>query len=255
MRNRLREILRRGEVALGISVSIGHPFITDILGGIGFDFINFDLQHAPLSVESTLSMMQAMSFSETTPIMRVPWNEFAIINSVLDIGAHGIIIPFVNTREDVLKAIRYATYPPKGMRSYGPIRASLRDPKYVETCDEEILILPQIETQEGLDNVEDILSLDRIEAFFVGPYDLSRSLGVWREWDNPKFEEAIQRILDAAENTGTVPGVLALFEDVQKTIERGFKLICIGRDVRFLKQAAASALQRAKNMKNEAEKK
>jgi len=188
LRNRLREILRRGEVAIGMTVSIGHPLITDILGGIGFDFINFDLQHSPLSIESTLSMMQAMSFSETTPIVRVPWNEFAIINSALDIGAHGIIIPFVNTREDVLKAIQYATYPPKGMRSYGPLRASLRDPEYVETCDEEILILPQIETQEGLSNVEDILSVDKIEAFFVGPYDLSRSLGVWREWDHPKAE-------------------------------------------------------------------
>ena len=97
----------------------------------------------PLSIESALTMMQAMSFSETTPIIRVPWNEFGIINSALDIGAHGIIIPFVNTKEDVLKAIQYATYPPRGMRSMGPVRGSLRDPEYVETCDEEILILPR----------------------------------------------------------------------------------------------------------------
>ena len=249
MRNRLREILRRGEVAIGMTVSIGHPFVTDILGGIGFDFINFDLQHSPLSIESALSMMEAMSYSETTPIVRVPWNEFAIINSALDIGAHGIIIPFVNTKEDVLKAVQYATYPPKGMRSFGPIRASLRDPEYVETCDEEILILPQIETQEGLKNVEDILSVDKIEAFFVGPYDLSRSLGVWREWNHPKFEDAIQKILEAAENTGTVPGMLAPIEEIQKTIQRGFKLISIGRDVGFLRQAAASELQKAKDIK------
>jgi len=249
LRNRLREILRRGEVAIGMTVSIGHPLITDILGGIGFDFINFDLQHSPLSIESTLSMMQAMSFSETTPIIRVPWNEFAIINSALDIGAHGIIIPFVNTKEDVLKAVQYATYPPKGMRSFGPIRASLRDPEYIETCDEEILILPQIETQEGLDNVEDILSVDKIEAFFVGPYDLSRSLGVWRKWDHPKFEDALQRILDAAESTGTVPGLLAPIEEIYKTIKRGFKLISIGGDVGFLKQAAAYELQKARSIK------
>jgi len=232
-----------------MTVSIGHPFITDILGGIGFDFINFDLQHSPLSIESTLSMMQAMSFSETTPIIRVPWNEFAIINSALDIGAHGIIIPFVNTKEDVLKAIQSATYPPKGMRSFGPIRASLRDPEYVETCDEEILILPQIETQEGLENVEDILSVDKIEAFFVGPYDLSRSLGVWKQWDHPKFEEALRRILDAAESTSTVPGMLAPIEEIYKTVERGFKLISIGRDVGFLKQAATSKLQKARSIK------
>jgi len=246
LKNRLREILKRGEVAIGMTVTIGHPFITDILGGIGFDFINFDMQHSPLSIESTLSMMQAMSFSETTPIVRVPWNEFAIINSALDIGAHGIIIPFVNTKEDVLKAVEYATYPPKGMRSFGPIRASLRDPEYVETCDDEILILPQIETQEGLDNVEDILSVDKVEAFFVGPYDLSRSLGVWMQWNHPKFEDAIQKILDAAENTGTIPGMLAPIEETHRTVERGFKLISIGRDVGFLKQAVASELQKAR---------
>jgi len=126
-----------------MTVTIGHPLVTDILGGISFGFINFDLQHSPLSIESALTMMQAMSFSETTPIIRVPWNEFGIINSALDIGAHGIIIPFVNTKEDVLKAIQYATYPPRGMRSMGPVRGSLRDPEYVETCDEEILILPR----------------------------------------------------------------------------------------------------------------
>jgi len=232
-----------------MTVSIGHPFITDILGGIGFDFINFDLQHSPLSIESAMSMMEAMSFSETTPIMRVPWNEFAIINSALDIGAQGIIIPYVNTREDVLKAIRYAAYPPKGMRSFGPIRASLRDPEYVETCDDETLILPQIETQEGLDNVEDILSVDKVEAFFVGPYDLSRSLGVWRQWNHPKFEDALRRILDAAEDTGTIPGMLASIEEIYKTVKRGFKLINIGRDVGFLKQAAAYELQKARSIK------
>jgi len=246
VKNRLREMIRQGKVAIGMTVSIGHPFITDILGGLGFDFFNFDLQHSPLSIESALSMIEAMSFSETTPIVRVPWNEFANINSALDIGAHGIIIPFVNTKEDVLKAVKYATYPPRGMRSFGPLRASLRDPEYVETCDEEILILPQIETQEGLDNVEDILSVDKIEAFFVGPYDLSRSLGVWRQWNHPKFEGAIQKVLEAAENTGTVPGMLAPFEDVHKTIERGFKMISIGRDVGFLREAAASELEKVK---------
>jgi len=247
LKNRLREIIKRGDVALGMTVTIGHPLVTDILGGLGFDFINFDLQHSPLSIESILSMMQAMSFSETTPIIRVPWNEFAIINSALDIGAHGIIIPFVNTKEDVLKAIRYATYPPKGIRSFGPVRVSLRDPEYVETCDEEILILPQIETREGLENVEDILSVDKVEAFFVGPNDLSRSLGVWKQWNHPKFEDALQKILDAAENTGTVPGMLAPIEEVHKTVERGFKIISIGRDVGFLKQAALNELKKARS--------
>ena len=95
--------------------------------------------------------------------------------------------------------------------------------------------------------MEDILSVDKIEAFFVGPNDLSRSLGIWRQWNHPKFEEDIQRILDAAEETGTVPGILAPIEEAYKTIKRGFKIINIGRDVGFLKQAAAQELQKARS--------
>lgn len=249
MKNRLKETLKRSEVALGVTVSIGHTFITDILGSIGFDFINFDTQHTPLNIETVQSMMQAMSYSETTPIVRVQWNDVAMINRALDIGAHGIIVPFVNTKEDAIKALQYATFPPKGVRSYGPLRAALRDPEYALTSDEEILVLPQIETKEALNNIESILSLDGIDAFFVGPNDLSRSLGVFTQWKHPTFEKAIEKILEAAEKSGTTPGILALTEEAEKTIERGFRLINIGRDVPLLKQAATSALQKARTAK------
>jgi 2-keto-3-deoxy-L-rhamnonate aldolase RhmA len=242
----LKRILRQDKVAFGITVSIGHPDITDVLGAIGFDFINFDTQHTPLSIETVQSMMQAMSYSQTTPIVRVQWNDFAMINRALDIGAHGIIVPFVNTKEDLIKALQYATFPPKGLRSYGPRRAMLRDPDYMNTADEEILVMPQIETKQALDNVESILSVEGIEAFFVGPYDLSKSLGVFAQWNSPVFEKALEKVLDAAENSGTSPGMLILFEDVEKTIKRGFKLINIGGDVSFLKEAANNMLKRAK---------
>jgi len=242
----LREILKHGEVALGVTVSIGHPYITDVLGGVGYDFINFDAQHTPMSMETIQTMLQAMSYSQTTPIIRVQWNDFGIINRALDIGAQGIVIPFVNTKEDVLKAIENARYAPIGMRSYGPVRAALRDPEYVHTSDEEVLILPQIETKESLDNIEEILSVDGVEAFFVGPYDLSRSLGVFTQWHHPTFDKAIEKVLETAENTGTVPGMLALTEEAQKTIERGFRLVNLGRDTSMLAQIARSDLQKAK---------
>jgi len=90
-----------------------------------------------------------MSYSDTTPIVRVQWNDISMINSALDIGAHGVIVPFVNNKEDMKKALNYARFPPKGVRSYGPRRASLRDPEYVKNCDEEIMVIPQIETRES----------------------------------------------------------------------------------------------------------
>jgi len=246
LKNRLKEVLRRGDVALGITVTIGHPDIAEILGKIGFDFINFDTQHTPLSIETVQSMMQAMSYSQTTPIVRVQWNDIAMINRALDIGAHGIIIPFVNTKEDVLKALRSAAFPPKGLRSYGPRRAALRDPEYMATADEEILVFPQIETKESLDNIETILSVDGIDAFFVGPYDLSRSLGVFTQWKNPIFEKAIEKIIEASERSGTKPGLLAPIEEAEETIRRGFRLVNLGGDVALLTQAATLVLQRAR---------
>jgi len=249
MRNRLKEILRQGKVALGATVSVGHPFITDVLGKIGFDFINFDTQHTPLDIEIVQSMMESMSYSDVTPIVRVEWNDFAPINRALDAGAHGIIVPMVNTKEDALKALQYASFAPEGMRSYGPLRASLRDADYFATANKEILVLPQIETKEALDNIESILSVDRIEAFFVGPYDLSMSLGVFTQWKHPVFEKAIDKILCVSEKTGKVPGMLAPIEEASKTIERGFKLLNIGRDTAFLAEAASSALQKARATK------
>jgi len=250
LKNRLKEILRRGEVAFGATVSIGHPDVAEILGKVGFDYINFDTQHTPLSIETVQNLMQAMSYSQTTPIIRVQWNDISMINRALDIGAHGVIVPFINTKEDVATALQYATFPPRGLRSYGPRRAVLRDPEYVATADEEILLLPQIETKEALENVEDIISVDGVEAFFVGPYDLSRSLGVFTQWKHPVFEKALDKILKAAEKSGATPGLLAPIEEVEKTVERGFRLVNIGGDIAFLTQAATAALQRARSAKS-----
>jgi len=246
LKNVLKEILERGEVALGVTLSIGHPDVAEILGSVGFDFINFDTQHTPLNIAEVEEMMQAMSYSTSTPIIRVQWNNISMIVRALDVGAHGIIIPFVNTREDAEKALRYATFPPRGVRSYGPRRAILRDPDYMATADDEILVLPQIETKEALENIDSILSVDGIHAFFVGPYDLSRDLGVFTQWKHPVFEKALERILEAAEKSSTAPGMLALTEEAEKTIERGFRLINIGGDVEFLTNAATAVLSKAR---------
>ncbi|MEM2094361.1 MAG: aldolase/citrate lyase family protein [Candidatus Bathyarchaeia archaeon] len=246
MKNRLKDILERGGVAFGITLSIGHPDVAEILGRVGFDFINFDTQHTPLNIATVQDMMQAMSCSTSTPIIRVQWNDISMIVRALDAGAHGIIIPFVNKKEDAERALSYATFPPRGVRSYGPRRAILIDPDYMATADDEILVLPQIETREALENIDSILSVDGIHAFFVGPYDLSRDLGVFTQWGHPVFERALDRILEAAEKSGTAPGMLALTEDVEKTVKRGFRLVNVGGDVGFLTEAASTILARAR---------
>ncbi|MCX8188823.1 MAG: aldolase/citrate lyase family protein [Nitrososphaeria archaeon] len=249
MKNLLKDSLKKGKIAVGITVTIGHPDVSEILAKMGFDFINFDTQHTPLSIETVQCLMQSISYSDATPIVRVPWNDIVMINRALDIGAHGIIVPFVNTREDMKRALNYAKFPPHGVRSYGPRRASLRDPEYVKNCDEEILVFPQIETKESLENIENILSVEGVEAFFVGPYDLSFSLGVFRQWDNPKFIKALEQIVEVAESTGTVPGMLALIEDPIKTIERGYRLINLGIDTGLLIDSSSMLLEKVNRVR------
>lgn len=250
MKNRLKDVLEHDEVAFGVTVTIGHPDITEILGEIGFDYINIDMQHAPLDIQTVQNLMQSMSYSQTTPIIRVPQNDYAMINSALDVGAHGIIIPLVNTKEDLLKALKYALYPPKGIRSYGPRRAILRDPEYVANANKEILVIPQIETREALENLEEILSVEGVKALFVGPNDLSMSLGVYAQWRHPTFEKALNTIIETAEKNGVKPGILAPIGELEELIDRGFKLITVGKDTTFLMDAAASALKKVKDHLN-----
>jgi 2-keto-3-deoxy-L-rhamnonate aldolase RhmA len=172
-----------------------------------------------------------------------------MINSALGIGAHGVIVPFVNNKEDMKKALNYARFSPKGVRSYGPRRASLRDPECVKNCDEEIMVIPQIETRESLENIEEILSVDGVEAFFVGPYDLSFSLGVFRQWGNLVFVKAIERVVDVAEKTGTVAGMLALVEEPEETIKRGFRLINLGIDTGLLTDSARRLVEKVNKVR------
>jgi 2-dehydro-3-deoxyglucarate aldolase len=244
MKNRLRKILRDGKIAVGMTVTIGHPDVAEILSNIGFDFINFDTQHSPLNIERVQHLMQSMSYSDITPTVRVQWNEIFMINSALDIGAHGIIVPFVNNKEDMRRALSYARFPPQGVRSYGPRRASLRDPEYIRNCNEEILVIPQIEDKKGLENIEEILSVDGVEAFFIGPYDLSFSLGVFRQWDNPVFVRSLEHVVDVAEKTGTVAGMLALVEEPEETINKGFRLLNLGIDTDLLANSARKLIGR-----------
>jgi 2-keto-3-deoxy-L-rhamnonate aldolase RhmA len=246
LENKLKKKLKKGEIVFGITLGIGNPEVADVLGNIGFDYINFDTQHTILSVETIHSMMAAMSYSETTPIMRVVSNDLGQINRALDIGAHGVIVPLVNSKEDAEKAVYAARYSPKGGRSWGPRRAALRDQEYAETADEEVMIIPQIETKIALDRIDEILAVEGLDAIFVGPNDLSLSLGVFRKFDSPTFLKAIEKVVSSCERHNIAPGLLAPAGPVEASVEQGFKMINIGGDTAFLSIAARDAIDRAR---------
>jgi 2-keto-3-deoxy-L-rhamnonate aldolase RhmA len=242
LKNALKAKLKRGEVALGTTISIGHPDIAETLGEIGYDWILIDTEHAPLEVGTVQNLIQAMRFSKSVPIVRVAWNDMVLIKRALDIGAYGIIVPWVNTREEAERAVQAIKYPPVGFRGFGPRRASLVDPDYVATADKELILGVQIETKKAIDNLDDILSVEGIDAAVIGPADLSLSMGMLMQFDNPKFNAALDKVVASARKNKVAAGFLAT-DDVARRVKQGFTWLNISADLGFLKSGAKKALE------------
>lgn len=249
MQNILKEKLKKGQAVIGTFISLGHPDVTELLSRLGFDWLLIDGEHSPISLETMQQMMQAMNGSNCTPIVRPQWNDIVIIKRILDIGAHGVLIPWVNTKEEAEYAVSACKYPPKGLRGYGPRRAGLFDPDYFQTANDEILVIVQIETRKAVSNVDDILSVEGIDACFVGPLDLALSFGLSSpKWDDPEYMGAFDRVLEAAKKFGKPAGMFASQENIRWAIEKGFILNTVGDADNFLRRGAMLALEKARNI-------
>jgi 2-keto-3-deoxy-L-rhamnonate aldolase RhmA len=245
MQNTLKSQLKDGKTVFGINVTIGSTEVPYALGSLGLDWVNFDTQHSVLNDSMISQMIQALGHSKTVPLVRVLSNERAQINKALDMGAQGVIVPLIDTRSEAEKAVRSAKYKPPGSRSYGG-RVSLRDAGYATTADDEIMVIPQIETALALQNLEEIVTTDGVDAVFCGPYDLSMSLGIFRQFESPTFQRAVELIVSTCEAHGVAPGLLAPIGPVQKNIERGFRMIALGGDLSLLVQGIGDALKMAR---------
>lgn len=237
-KNLVKELLHSGKLTLGSWIQIGHPDIAEIMANMGFDWLVLDNEHGPYSTETTQLLIQAMSSTETVPIVRVPWNDMVEIKRALDIGAYGIVIPWVNSKDEALYAVGACRYPPAGVRGVGPRRASrygLDMREYLERANEEILIVVQIETQQAVDRIEEILSVEGIDAFFIGPLDLSTSLGYRGQVDHPKVRETLDKLVDAARRAGVASGIYAYNLELAKGyIEKGFQFVSLADDTTLL---------------------
>ncbi len=213
----------KGQFAIGTFVGLGHPDVTERLSRLGFDWLLIDGEHASLGLETMQVMMQAMNGSNCTPLVRPQWNDMVIIKRVLDIGAHGVLVPWVNTKEEAEYTVRACKYPPEGFRGCGPRRAALFDPDYAKTANDEILIIVQVETRQAVSNLDDILSVKGIDAYYIGPNDLSQSFGCYPpQLSNPQYErthpqyiEAFDKVVVTAKKWGKPAGMWALPETIQ----------------------------------------
>jgi 2-keto-3-deoxy-L-rhamnonate aldolase RhmA len=243
--NRVKELLQRGEVTLGPWITIGHPDVVEMLAHMGFDWMAFDMEHAPLDIRTVQNLMQAANGTEVTPFVRVAWNDIVLIKQVLDLGTQGLVIPWVNTREDAIRAVRAARYPPQGLRGAGPRRAALYglDRDYMAQAAAQIMIIAQIETTEAVENAENILEVEGVDGFFIGPTDLSTSMSIPGQRDHPELQRAIRKVLEIGKKLGKPGGIMChSINEIKRAVDDGFKFIAAGSDFDYLKWGADIAL-------------
>lgn len=252
MKNPLKEKLKRGEAVIGTFVGLGNPDVTELLSKLGFDWLVLDAEHSPLDFETLQRMMQAMNGTSCIPIVRPPWNDFVVIKRILDMGAYGVLIPWVSSKEEAENVVRACKYPPEGIRGYGPKRPGRFDPNYYETANEELLIAVQIETARALSNIDEILSVSGIDVCYIGPFDLSVSLGLGLppKWDEPRLAKAFDQVLEAAKRQGKPAGIFTSLDNIEWTLKKGFKFNTVDDDYGFLLRGAQMALEKARGIGN-----
>lgn len=244
MKNLLKEKLEQKQSVIGTFIQMGHPDVTEYMAGLGFDWLLLDAEHGPLSYETLQIMMQAMNGSGCTPIVRPEWNDMVTIKRILDLGAHGVLVPMVNTREEAEYAAKACRYPPAGVRGVGPRRAAIFDRDYFTTADEEIMTIVQVETPQAIDNLDEILKVEGIDACYVGPMDLSYSMGMkFPDFENQEFLTALDRVMESANKAGKPAGFYAGKNNIEFVVKKGFVLNTLDSSDTFLLRGAISALK------------
>jgi len=251
MANKLKDAWKAGKAVVNGWLAIPSAFSAEMFCQAGWDSVTVDMQHGVQDYLSCVACFQGMQPHGVLPMVRVPWNEPGIIGKVLDAGAYGVICPMVNTKAQAEALVSAAKYPPKGTRSNGPIRAGAYGSAgaYQKTANDDILVIPMIETQEALDNLEAILDVPGIDAIYIGPSDLGFSLGLEPKLDRdePMVMEIYDRLLRETSKRGIAAGLhngTAAY--AHKMIQKGFKLVTIANDVGLMVAAARGAVKEAR---------
>ena len=244
--NRLRTLWAEGRAVVNGWLAIPNSFSAETMAHQGWDSLTIDLQHGVVDYQAMLTMLQAISTTDTVPIVRVPWLEPGILMKTLDAGAYGIICPMVNTRDDAERLAAYTHYAPRGTRSFGPIRGLIYGgPDYGDKANDTVVILAMIETKQGLDNLDHILAVDGIDGVYIGPSDLSLSLGCRPVFDDcdPPAAQAIDHILARAKAHGVVAGIHnGTPEAANARIAKGFRFTTVSSDARLMAAGAQQLL-------------
>jgi len=241
--NKLKSIWARGEAVVNGWLSIPSSFSAEVMANQGFDSLTVDMQHGVIDYQVAVTMLQGISTTGAMPMARVPWNDPARLMKILDAGAYGVICPMVNTRAEAEALVRACKYPPRGYRSWGPVRASIyAGADYGDHANEDIVVMPMIETAEAMKNLDDILSVPGVDGVYVGPSDLSLALGLKPRLDQTDVPvvEAQQKIAEACKRHGVVAGIHnSTATYALKMIAQGYQFVTLASDSRHMARKAA----------------
>ena len=241
-RNAFKRALQKRELQIGLWSSLCSNLVAEIIAHSGFDWIVLDTEHSPNEVPDLLAQLQAMGRGTASPVVRAAWNDTVLIKRILDIGAQSIVLPYVQTAEEASRAVAAVRYPPRGVRGVSAgSRASNfgRVKDYLKKADEEICVLVQVESRSALEQLESISGVEGVDGVFIGPADLSASLGHLGEPQHPDTQRALEDAGRRLARLGKPAGILTVIEaDARRYIEWGYSFVAVGIDTTLLTKSA-----------------
>lgn len=244
----LKERLRKRELTVGSWMGIGSTAIAEIMSKAGFEWLVIDMEHSSISESQCAELIRVVDLSGKAPLVRTGANDPLLIKRAMDAGAHGVIVPMVNTREDAEKAVAAVKYPPCGTRGVGLSRAQgygTSFDEYKRWVEEESVVIIQVEHIDAVENIDEILAVDGIDGFIIGPYDLSGSIGTPGEFNGKRMLKALDKVKKASNRTNisagyhVVPPRPAL---VREKIREGYTFIAYSVDFLFIAEACKGGL-------------
>jgi 2-dehydro-3-deoxyglucarate aldolase len=238
----LKTKLKNNELTIGSWITIGHPSVIEVLSNAGFDWLTIDMEHTSIDYTMTQTLIGTIQSHGMSALVRVSKNDEVYIKRVLDAGADGVIVPMINSADDAKKAVEYVKYPPEGKRGVGLYRAQkfgLNNgfENYKKWLKESAVIIAQIEHIDAVNNIEEIISTPGIDGVIIGPYDLSGSLGVPGEFDDPRVINALIKVEQACKERNFAMGFHVIEPDsiqVKQRIKSGYSFIAFSTDFFFL---------------------
>lgn len=242
--NTFKQALKQGDTAqIGLWLGLANSYTAELLAGAGFDWLLIDAEHAPNDLQTILGQLQAIAPYPSHPIVRPPWPDAVRIKQILDLGAQTILAPMVETGEQAADVVAATRYPPQGIRGVGSALARAsgfnRMPEYLQTANDEICVLIQIETPKGVENLDAILATEGVDGVFIGPSDLSASMGYIGNPGHPEVQKVIEESIAKIVAAGKAPGILIADQALaQRYIELGALFVGVGTDTGLLMKSS-----------------